>query len=35
VAAAAGDGGLDVERVWGEGAQFCQLLLRKGPGSAR
>jgi len=31
VAAAAGDGGLDVERVRGEGAQFCQLLLRKAP----
>ncbi len=29
VRAAAADGGLDLERVWGEGEQFCQLLLRK------
>lgn len=28
VGRAAADGGLEVERVWGEGAQFCQLLLR-------
>lgn len=29
VRAAAADGRLDLERVWGEGEQFCQLLLRK------
>jgi SAM-dependent methyltransferase len=27
--AAAGDGGTEVERVWGEGSQYCQVLLRK------
>lgn len=28
---AAGDGGLEVERVWGERSQYCQVLLRKRP----
>jgi len=27
--AAAADGGMDVERVWGEGSQYCQILLRR------
>jgi SAM-dependent methyltransferase len=26
---AAADGGLDLERVWGEGSQFCLVLLRR------
>ena len=30
---AAHDGGTDVERVWGEGSQFCQVLLRKRSGA--
>ena len=29
LAAAARDGGLDMEKVWGEGSQYCQVLLRK------
>ena len=29
VRGAASDGGLAVERIWGEGGQFCQLLLRR------
>lgn len=33
VAAAAAEGGLEMERVWGEGTQFCQLLLRRQEGS--
>lgn len=35
VADAAREGGLDVERVWGEGSQYCQLLLRKRPAARR
>lgn len=31
LAAAAGDGGTEVERVWGEGTQYCQVLLRRRP----
>jgi SAM-dependent methyltransferase len=27
--AAAADGRMEVERIWGEGSQFCQVLLRK------
>jgi SAM-dependent methyltransferase len=26
---AANDGGMDVEKVWGEGSQYCQVLVRK------
>jgi peptidoglycan/LPS O-acetylase OafA/YrhL/SAM-dependent methyltransferase len=26
---AAADGGLELQRVWGEGTQYCQLLLRR------
>ena len=29
VRAVAGDAGLDLDRVWGEGSQYCQLLLRR------
>lgn len=29
VRAAAQDGGMTVERIWGEGSQFCQILLRR------
>jgi SAM-dependent methyltransferase len=29
LAAAAREGGTDVERVWGEGSQYCQVLLRR------
>jgi SAM-dependent methyltransferase len=32
--AAAGDAGMDVERVWGAGSQYCQVLLRRGPRGA-
>jgi peptidoglycan/LPS O-acetylase OafA/YrhL/SAM-dependent methyltransferase len=28
--AAAREAGLELERVWGEGSQYCQVLLRKG-----
>lgn len=35
VRTAAAQGGLAVERVWGEGEQFCQLLLRAQPGRLR
>jgi SAM-dependent methyltransferase len=31
---AANDGCMDVEQVWGEGSQYCQVLLRKRPGAA-
>jgi hypothetical protein len=27
--AAAQETGTDVERVWGEGSQYCQVLLRR------
>jgi len=30
---AANDAGTDVEVVWGEGSQYCQVLLRKRPGA--
>ncbi len=30
--AAAGDGGMIVEKVWGEGTQYCQVLLRRQDG---
>jgi hypothetical protein len=29
VSAAASDGGTNLERVWGEGTQYCLVLLRK------
>ena len=29
LAAAADDGGLELDKVWGEGSQYCQVLLRK------
>ncbi len=34
VAEAAAQGGTELERVWGEGGQYCQLLLRKPLGTS-
>lgn len=33
VRAAASDGGLEVEKVWGAGTQYCQILLRRPRGA--
>lgn len=32
IAATAGESGLTVERVWGRGTQYCQVLLRRAAG---